>query len=97
MIKNYDVAVVCKILDGMSLHQRREWIVKARMAERRKNFEDIARRHRFTAWLLAKAVHGKANWSPRIVKALQSDLALDLTAFLTEKEAAKYQKTKTHH
>lgn len=89
MFKHYDLKIISKILDGMTLFQRREAIVKLRMAERRKTFEEIARRHHFTTWLLAKAVHGQASWSPRIVRALQADLDLDLRPFLTKTEAAK--------
>lgn len=89
MLNHYDLKMLSKILDGMTLLQRREAIVKLAMSARRKNFEDIARRHRFTTWLLAKAVHGRANWSPRIVRALQADLDLDLVPFLTPQEAAK--------
>jgi hypothetical protein len=90
MFKNYDLKIVGRILDGMTLKQRRETIVKLCMSERRKNFEEIAHRHHFTTWLLAKAVHGQANWSPRIIKALQADLDLDLRPFLTPQEAAKF-------
>ncbi len=86
----YDLAVVSTVLENMTPTQRREWFVKMKMSERTKSFEDIATRHHFTRARLSDAVNGKSPWSPRVIKALQDDLAVDLTPFLTEKEAARY-------
>jgi hypothetical protein len=90
----YDLQVISEVLEGMTPSQRREWFVKIKMAEHQKTYRDIATRHRFSAWLLASAVNGQATWTPRIVNALQSDLAVDLTPFLTEREAAKLARSK---
>ena len=87
----YDLAIVQQVLSGMTLTQRREWFVKMKMSERQKSYEDISRRHHFTRQALSKAVQGEVPWSPRVVKALQQDLRVDLAPFLSEHEAARFR------
>ena len=67
-----------------------------KMSERGQSFDHMATRHRITRQALSKAVQG-GNWSPRIIKALQDDLRVDLAAFLTAKEAARYHRAQSHH
>jgi len=97
MRKPYDLIVTQQVLEGMPPVQRREWFVKMKMSERIKSFDEIASRHHLTRQALSCAVGGQRGWSPRIIKALQDDLAVDLTPFLTEKEAVKYRASKSHH
>ena len=92
----HDLVIVQKVLFTFTPHQRREWYVKMKMSEHGQDFAHIASRHRFTRQALSKAVQG-GNWSPRIIKALQDDLRVDLAAFLTAKEAARYHRAQSHH
>jgi hypothetical protein len=93
-MKNRDIKIVAEVLENMQPEQRREWFIKIKMAERLQTFASIANHHKFSTWLLAAAVNGNAPWSPRIIKALQADLKLDLAPFLTEREAAKLARSK---
>jgi len=95
--KPFDLQIVGQVLENMEPIQRREWFVKMKMSERGKSFDEIARRHRFTRAGLGAAVRGLRAWSPRVIKALQDDLAVDLAPFLTEKEAQDFQRSKSHH
>lgn len=97
MKKPYDLIVTQQVLEGMAPVQRREWFIKMKMSERVKSFDEIAGRHRLTRQALSCAVGGQRGWSPRIIKALQDDLAVDLAPFLTEKEAARFHRSKSHH
>ena len=92
----HDLAVVQQVLATFTPPQRREWYVKMKMSERGQSFDHMATRHRITRQALSKAVQG-GNWSPRIIKALQDDLRVDLAAFLTAKEAARYHRAQSHH
>ena len=93
----HDLAIVQQVLATFTPAQRREWFIKIRMSDRGQSFEHMATRHRITRQALSNAVQGGATWSPRIIKALQDDLRVDLAAFLTAKEAAKYRASKSHH
>lgn len=93
----YDLTIVQQVLATYTPAQRREWFVKMKMSERTKSFDEIAHRHRLTRQALSCAVGGQRGWSPRIIKALQEDLAVDLLPFLTEKETARYHASKSHH
>ena len=92
----HDLAVVQQVLATFTPAQRREWYIKMQMSERGQDFAHMANRHRITRQALSKAVQG-GNWSPRIIKALQDDLRVDLAAFLTAKEAARYHRAQSHH
>lgn len=93
----YDLAIVQKVLEIYTPTQRREWFIKMKMSERTKSFDEIAHRHHFTATALSGAVRGQRKWSPRIIKALEDDLRVDLAPFLTAQEAANYHRSKSHH
>ena len=90
-MQNYDSEILCKILDGMSLDQRREWIVKMLLASIGKDSAQVARKHRITPAAISAALKGKNNmtWTPRIVKALEAETEQDLTFLLTDKELKK--------
>ncbi len=95
--KSFDLVIVQQVLETFTPLQRREWFIKMKMSERCKSFDEISNRHRITRQALSAAVSGQRTWSPRIIKALQDDLALDLAPFLTEQEAVKYRASKSHH
>lgn len=82
------------LLYGMTKFQRRRWFVLMVMDKHGQSFASIAAKHRMTTWTLAKAVNGKAPWSPRIILALQASLQIDLGTFLQDKEACKVIKVK---
>lgn len=72
---------------ALTPEQRRGWFIKMKLDEKGKTLTEVARRHRFSTWLLAAAVNGKASWSRRVVRALQAELKMDLRPFLTKREA----------
>lgn len=77
------------LLYGLNKAQRRRWYVLILMDNRNLTFDAIATKHRMATWTLAAAVNGKAPWSPRITRALEAALRVDLAGFLTETEAGK--------
>lgn len=95
--KHFDIAIIDKVLETFTPFQRREWYIKMKMSERQKTFDEIGKRPRITRQSLSQAVGGGRSWSPRIIKALESHLSVDLTPFLTEKEADKLRRSKSHH
>ena len=100
ILQSRDLDIVFKTLLALPVVERRGWWVHMKIAEARKSVRDIALRHRITPHHLGNAIHGSdcagnaVPWSPRIVKALQDDLRIDLTPFLTPKEAARLRKSR---
>lgn len=75
----------------MTPKARRWAFIAAKMAEKKKNFSDMAKRHRMSTWYLSAAAQGKPgyNMTQRIVDALESDLGIDLAPFVSPDEARK--------
>lgn len=100
ILHSRDIDIVFRTLLKMSAEQRRGWWVLMKLAEHRKTVREIALRHRLSAHHLGSAIHGSncagqpVTWSPRVIKALQDDLRIDLAPFLTPTEAAKYKASK---
>lgn len=100
MLQSRDLDILFRTLLKMSPAQRRGWWVHMKIAEKRKTVREIALRHRLSTHHLGSAIHGSncagtpVAWSPRIIKALQDDLQVGLSQFLTEKEAARYKASK---
>jgi hypothetical protein len=72
--------------------QRRWAFIAAKMAEHKQTFTSMATRHRLTAWYLGACAQGKFNMAPSAVKALESDLHVDLSPFLSPTELRKAQR-----
>jgi len=84
--------IIVAFLAKASAVQRRGAYVRMLMQHKRLTFDEIGRRAPGTAlskWLISSAVSGERPWSPRVVLALESALAVSLRAFLTPEEAAK--------
>ena len=85
----FDLKTLFTVLKKMTPAQRREWVIKIKMSEARKTYDEMARRHHLSKWLIASAVSGRTSWSPRVIAVLETELKMDLTPFLTSKEADK--------
>lgn len=81
-----DMAILSGILDGMTPMQRREWFILIKIAEKKKTFHEMARRHRMSNWYLSASVHGKYPMSAKVVKTLEDELNVDMTPFLNAAE-----------
>lgn len=84
-----DKAVWFRVFEDMTPVQRRWAFVSVKMAERHKTFKDMAKRHRMTAWYMSECCQGLNDRSltPKIKKALESELDVDLTPFMSPLEA----------
>jgi len=83
------LTILAQTIEALTPQQRREWFVKIKLAEHGKNFTDIATKHRLGHGYLASAVSGKYGWSRKIVRALEADLKIDLSPYLTLEEGQK--------
>lgn len=88
----YDIAQISHVLQSWPLERRREWLVKFKMAEYRKNFLDMQRHGGPTAWLISAAVHGQRAWSPCVCRCLEKELGINCAELLTPKELDKYKR-----
>jgi hypothetical protein len=89
--------IIVGFLAKQSAPQRRGSYVRMLMQHKGVTFEEIGRRApgaRLTKWLISDAVSGGRPWSPRVVLALESALAVSLRAFLTPEEAARLREFK---
>jgi len=75
--------------------QRRWAFIAVKMAEHKKNFTDIGKRHRITPWYVGACAQGKPgyNLGPPVIAALEKDLDIDLSPFLEPLEAGKVRWT----
>ena len=82
--------------EGMTPKARRWAFIAAKMAEKKKNFTDIAKRHRLSTWYTSACAQGKDGYglTLRIVEALEADLGIDLGPFLSPDEVRKINRTK---
>lgn len=78
--------------EAMTPVQRRWAFIAAKMAEHKQTFTSMAKRHRLTAWYLGACAQGKYNMAPSAIKALEADLKIDLSPFLSPAEARKAQR-----
>lgn len=72
--------------------QRRWAFIAAKMSEHKQTFTSMAKRHRLTGWYLGACAQGKYNMAPSAVKALEADLHVDLSPFLSPVELRKCQR-----
>ena len=84
-----DLLLLSNILEGMTPQQRREWFVLIKMAEKKKTFHDMAKRHRMSNWYLSASIHGKYPMSGKVVKTLEDELGVDMRPFLNPVEMAR--------
>jgi len=80
-----------RVFEEMDPKTRRWAFIAAKMAEKKKNFSEMAKRHRMSTWYMAAAAQGKKgyNMTKRIVDALEADLGIDLGPFLSPEEVRK--------
>ncbi len=82
-----------KVFEDMTPVQRRWAFVSVKMAEHGKTFKGIATTHRLGAGYLAECCQGitkngsERKLTPQMKSALESELKIDLTPFLSEIEA----------
>lgn len=82
----------CAYFQALELTRLRRAYIEAHMSERGKTYREIAARHRMSAWYLAAAVIGKQPMARKHVAALEADLDIKLTAWLTPEETTKINK-----
>lgn len=80
---------IISLLEGMSLQEQRAWYIRMLIKNARLSIAVVAARHRISTYGLAGAISGIFPWGPRVIKALEKEFGICLTAYLTEKEAAK--------
>ena len=83
---NTDMDILNAILRGMTIPQRREWLVKMLMAKHGITFEAIAKRHRLNKWYINGSLIGKFPMGSKVVNAIESQLGIDLGPFMTKEE-----------
>ena len=73
----------------------RRWaFISAKMAEKKKNFSDIARPNgRPSAWFISACAQGDRPMTARVIKALEAELSVDLSPFVSPDEARKKEPT----
>lgn len=90
--------IIVGFLAKQSAPERRGNYVRMLMRSKGLAFDEIGRRAPgqggLSKWLISDAVAGGRPWSPRVVLALESALAVSLRAFLAPEEAAKLRNYK---
>lgn len=84
-----DLVILSGILEAMTPVQRREWFILIKMAEKKKTFHEMAKRHRMSNWYLSASVHGKYPMSAKVVKTLEGELDVDMAPFLSPAEMSR--------
>lgn len=90
-----DRTVWMAVFEDMTPVQRRWAFIAVKMAEYHKTFKDIAKRHRMGAGYLSECAQGVIkngnvrNLTAGMKSALESELKIDLTPFLSPAEAWK--------
>lgn len=79
MTDNIDPDAWAEVFRHLTPELRRWAIIAAKMAEHRKTFEDIARRHQLTRWYIGEMAHGTRPMSGRIRRAFELELQVSLT------------------
>ena len=78
-----------EVFEALTPKQRRWAFISAKMAEHKQTFTSMATRHRMTGWYLGACAQGKGNLTPKAIRALESDLKIDLRPFLSPDETRK--------
>lgn len=97
MATNHTPEAWMRAFDGMVPKMRRWAFIAAKMAEKKKSFSDVARPNgRPSAWFISSCAQGNRAMTARVVKALEVELDIDLSPFLSHEESKKNQ-IKSHH
>lgn len=79
-----------RAFEAMPPKLRRWAFISAKMAERGKSFSDIARPNgRPSAWFISACAQGNRAMTARVIKALEAELNVDLSPFISPDEARK--------
>lgn len=81
-----------KAFEEMTPLMRRWAFIAAKMAEKEKDFNDMAAAEGITGWYVGAAAQGRTALTPRVIKALEKGLDIDLSPFLSPDEAAKVRR-----
>lgn len=83
-----------RAFEAMTPRLRRWAFIASKMAERGKNFSDIARPNgRPSAWFISACAQGSKPMTARVAKALETELSIDLAPFLSPEEGRKKEPT----
>lgn len=83
-----------RAFEAMPPKLRRWAFISAKMAEKKKNFSDIARPNgRPSAWFISACAQGDRPMTARVIKALEAELSIDLSPFVSPDEARKKEPT----
>jgi hypothetical protein len=89
---NIDPTAWIEAFEKMSPLCRRWAFIAAKMAEKNKTFAEIASPEGITGWYVGASAQGRTALTPRVVKALEKGLDIDLSPFLSPDEAAKVRR-----
>ena len=92
-----DKSVWMAVFEGMTPIQRRWAFISVKMAERRKTFKDMAKRHgQMGAWYMSECAQGLngRKITSKIKHALEVELGIDLDPFLSPEETWKMEAEK---
>lgn len=81
--------IMTRLVEGMPIPEQRQVFIMVWMVRRKKTFREIARKHRISAWYLSGAVAGRFPWSKKHIAALEAELDVDLSEFITRIEMSK--------
>jgi hypothetical protein len=87
-----DLRALQLVLEGFTPHQRREWYIKANMSAKGYTYQSIAASCHTIPWFVSAQVVGKYSLSPKVAKAFEDCLGIDLLPFLSYKEQGRYFK-----
>lgn len=83
-----------RAFEAMTPKLRRWAFISAKMAEKKKNFSDIARPNgRPSAWFISSCAQGDRPMTARVIKALEAELSIDLSPFTLPGEARRKEPT----
>jgi len=80
-----------QVFERFSPKERRWAFLAVKMAEHQQTFRGMAKRHKLSPWYLGACAQGKDGYSmtPKVAKALEKSLNIDLAPFLDPVETAK--------
>ena len=89
---NIDSYKWVEVFEGMTPLMRRWAFIAAKMSEQHKDFNEIGAEAGITGWYVGAASQGRTALTPRVIKALEKGLDIDLSPFLSPDEAAKVRR-----
>lgn len=87
-----DLRALQLVLEGFTPHQRREWYIKANMSAKGLSYHALGAKYKIIPWFISAQVVGKYSLSPRLARAFEVELGVDMLPFLSFREQTRYFK-----